>query len=89
MISVSDICAKYKERYKALLAETNTFYTEWENGIRQGMDMVCEYQTAYPDADAAYHMILASQIHMTNNRLGIIPQLEAVLADVLYACEED
>lgn len=89
IISVSDMCAKYKERYETLLVETNTFYAEWENGIRQGMNMVCEHQTTFPDADVAYHMILASQIHMTNNRLGIIPQLEAVLADVLYACEED
>lgn len=89
VISILDLCAKYKKRYKTLMMETNTFYTEWENGICEEVDKACSCQTAYPDSNTAYNMILASQIHMTNNRLGIMPQMEAVLADVLYACEED
>ena len=36
--------------------------------------------------DTAERMILSSQIHMTNNRLGIVPQLEAPLAEVLQVC---
>lgn len=87
-ISVANLSAKYKERYGELMMGSGTFYIAWENGIREKMDKVCGCQTAYPDSNTAYHMILASQIHMTNNRLGIIPQMEAVLADVLYVCEE-
>lgn len=87
LISVSELSAKYKKRFKELMADKNPFYKDWENGIKEEMDNVCKFQTVYPDRNTAYHMILSSQIHMTNNRLGIVPQLEAVLAEVLYACE--
>ena len=71
------------------MRKAGTFYSEWESGIREGIQRACACQTAYPDENTARHLILASQIHMTNNRLGIVPQLETVLAEVLLnVCEE-
>lgn len=87
LISVSELSTKYRKRFKELMMEKNIFYQEWEDCIRQELDMACKCQTVYPDRNTAYHMILSSQIHMTNNRLGIVPQMEALLAEVLYACE--
>ncbi|MBR5960936.1 MAG: thiopeptide-type bacteriocin biosynthesis protein [Clostridia bacterium] len=90
IVSAEELSMKYRKRFKELMREAGDFYSEWEAGIREGIQRACECQTAYPDMNTARHLILASQIHMTNNRLGIIPQLEAVLAEVLLnACEEN
>ena len=87
LFSTEELAAKYRKRYDALMADAGDDYRDWETELWEEMEIVCETQTAYPDQDTAEKMILASQIHMTNNRLGIIPQLEAPLAEVLLVCE--
>lgn len=88
-LSATELAEKYKERYKKMMQNDCEFYSEWGNAIRKEMREICKVQTTYSDAASACAMILSSQIHMTNNRLGIFPQMEAVLADVLYLCEDD
>ena len=89
LLSVDELSVKYREHFRELMRKAGEFYSEWESGIREGIRKACACQTAYPDENTARHLILASQIHMTNNRLGIVPQLEAVLAEVLLnVCEE-
>ncbi len=83
IISAEELSVKYRKRFQELMKEAGEFYSAWETGIREGIQKACECQTSYPDADIARHLILASQIHMTNNRLGIVPQLETVLAETL------
>ncbi|MBP5728971.1 MAG: thiopeptide-type bacteriocin biosynthesis protein [Clostridia bacterium] len=83
LISAEELSMKYENRFRSLMQDADPFYKGWENGIRENMQKACECQTAYPDADTARHLILASQIHMTDNRLGIVPQLEAMLSEVL------
>lgn len=87
LFSVKELAEKYKERYRKLMTGKASFYEDWEKGFTEEMNKACNCQTAYKDVDTAYNMILASQIHMTNNRLGLIPQLEAQLAEILYTCE--
>ena len=67
--------------------QTIEFYQEWQECITKNLQMAGEVQTAYPNREIGTHMILASQIHMNNNRLGIMPQLESVIADALLKCE--
>lgn len=85
-ISSEELSNKYKKRYTELMKHTDTCYAQWEQDIKSEMDMACACQTTYQNKEIAYSMMLASQIHMTNNRLGIMPQMEAMLADVLYTC---
>lgn len=86
IFSVKELAAKYRNRYEELMKDAGDFYRKWEKGLRKEMKLASRKQTAYPDADTAEKMILSSQIHMTNNRLGIVPQLEAPLAEVLQVC---
>ena len=85
--SVKELAAKYRNRYEELMKDAGDFYRKWGKGLREEMRLASREQTAYPDVDTAERMILSSQIHMTNNRLGIVPQLEAPLAEVLQVCE--
>ena len=87
LFSTEELAEKYKKRYDSLMEDAGDYYRDWEMGLREEMEQVCETQSVYPDQDTAEKMILASQIHMTNNRLGIVPQLEASLAEVLRTCE--
>lgn len=88
-ISAMELAVKYKERYKKLIQNGYAFYFEWDNVLQKEMLEICRVQTTYFDAESARAMIMSSQIHMTNNRLGIFPQMEAFLADVLYLCGGD
>ncbi len=88
-ISATELAEKYKARYRKLIHNGYAFYTEWENVLQKEMREICRVQTTYFDAESARAMVLSSQIHMTNNRLGIFPQMEALLADVLYLCGGD
>ena len=87
LFSTEELAEKYKKRHDSLMEDAGDYYRDWEMGLREEMEQVCETQSVYPDQDTAEKMILASQIHMTNNRLGIIPQMEAPLAEVLRICE--
>lgn len=85
-LSVENIASKYKKRYLDLMQCTHSYYAEWEKTLKQEMKEICSVQTSYPNAETAFAMVLSSQIHMTNNRLGVFPQMEAALAEVLYLC---
>lgn len=89
VMSATELSEKYKERYKKLIQNGYVFYSEWEKALQKEMKEICRIQITYFDAESARAMILSSQIHMTNNRLGVFPQMEAFLAEVLCLCGGD
>lgn len=88
ILNAADLAEQYRERFFSIKNKTVDFYKEWEACLTDNMARICACQTSYPDKDTACRMILASQLHMNHNRLGIMPQLESVMAEVLLKCGE-
>lgn len=87
VLPINKIVQMYKERYTQLLAGEHRAYEEWDNGFEELLKNACEKQSAYKDESTAKNMLIASQVHMTHNRLGLMPRMECDLAKILYECE--
>jgi len=74
----------YSNRYTSLKENINmTPYKSWLCSLKDLIKKITEGQTAYNTSEQAFNLILASHIHMFNNRIGIYPQYESVIASVV------
>jgi len=78
-----NIASAYQDRYLKMKNNEIDFYREWRECIKINKKEIMEKQTSYSSSEAAWSMIMASQIHITNNRLGITPNYESTLAQTL------
>ncbi|WP_427338053.1 thiopeptide-type bacteriocin biosynthesis protein [Caloranaerobacter sp. DY30410] len=74
----------YSSRYHYIKDNLkNIQYNDWYMNLKTILDNIVKNQTKYKTQNQARISILASHIHMMNNRLGVYPQYESMIADVI------
>ncbi|QIB27446.1 thiopeptide-type bacteriocin biosynthesis protein [Caloranaerobacter azorensis] len=74
----------YSSRYHYIKDNLNHIqYNEWYVNLKNILDDIVKNQTSYKVREQARISILASHIHMMNNRLGVYPHYESMIADVI------
>ncbi len=80
---IFDYMKVYQERQRQIIgAISQTPYAKWHQCLKAALEAILTQQTTYPDGMIARNSLLASHIHMTNNRLGVSPQFEFLLSEV-------
>lgn len=80
---IFDYMKVYQERQQQIIsAISQTPYAKWHHCLKAAIEAILTQQTTYPDGMIARNSLLASHIHMTNNRLGVSPQFEFLLSEV-------
>ncbi len=86
ILNEEELVEKYKSRFARIINEEIEGYEGWSNAIDRDLKEAVSVQDSYGIENTAHLMILSSIVHMNNNRLGIAPQLESILARTLYRC---
>ena len=87
IISEDKLFDFYFNRYQKIISNTPEFYNDWKESININLSKAISVNNVFENKELANIMLLASHIHMNNNRLSIMPQLESILANVLLRCE--
>lgn len=81
---VDNLVAIYEKRYLYIISSNyENEYKPWKEALSTNFYSICKNQTSYKSEAEARSLILASHIHMTNNRIGLVPQYESILAKVI------